>query len=149
MIKVSYALTTRPRRRFKGVNRRAVNTLLNHVTSGTRSCVEPCHRWNRVTSGSWFSSKLLFHYTYKKIFSVICLKSVSQLDMAVSSQKRPKSVSDTDYLFLVACLHIIINCETGMVAYTNQRESISKPRLSTGSSPVWNGTPWRSNIRLC
>ena len=29
-------------------------------------------------------------------FSVICLKSVSQHDTAVSSQKRPKSVLDTD-----------------------------------------------------
>ena len=35
---------------------------------------------------------------------VICLKSVSQRDTAVSSQKRPKSVLDTDNPYQVACL---------------------------------------------
>ena len=39
-------------------------------------------------------------------FSVICLKSVSQSDTAVSSQKRPKSVLDTDNPYQVACLQI-------------------------------------------
>ena len=33
-----------------------------------------------------------------------CLKSVSQRDTAVSSQKRPKSVLDTDDPYHVACL---------------------------------------------
>ena len=37
-------------------------------------------------------------------FSVICLKSVSQRDTAVSSQKRSKSVLDTDNPYRVACL---------------------------------------------
>ena len=46
---------------------------------------------------------VLFRYTYiHKLFSVICLKSVSQRDTAVSSQKRPKSVLD-----MVACLVVI------------------------------------------
>ena len=35
---------------------------------------------------------------------VSCLKSVSQRDTAVSSQKRPKSVLDTDDPYHVACL---------------------------------------------
>ena len=35
--------------------------------------------------------ELLLHYKYSKnCFSVICLKSVSQLDTAVSSQKKAK-----------------------------------------------------------
>ena len=39
---------------------------------------------------------VLFRYTlFRNCFSVICLKSVSR-DTAVSSQKRPKSVFDTD-----------------------------------------------------
>ena len=41
-------------------------------------------------------------------FSVICLKSVSQRDTAVSSQKRPKSVLDTDNPYQVACL--LVEC---------------------------------------
>ena len=40
------------------------------------------------------------------IFPVSCLKSVSQRDTAVSSQKRPKSVLDTDDPYHVACLII-------------------------------------------
>ena len=38
------------------------------------------------------------------ILPVSCLKSVSQRDTAVSSQKRPKSVLDTDDPYHVACL---------------------------------------------
>ena len=38
------------------------------------------------------------------IFPVSCPKSVSQRDTAVSSQKRPKSVLDTDDPYHVACL---------------------------------------------
>ena len=46
-----------------------------------------------------------FRYTlFINCFSVICLKSVSQRDTAVSSQKRPKSVLDTDNPYQVACL---------------------------------------------
>ena len=49
--------------------------------------------------------KLLFRYTYPTIcFSVICLKSVSLRDTAVSSQKLQKSVLDTDNPYQVACL---------------------------------------------
>ena len=39
-----------------------------------------------------------------KLFFGICLKSVSQRDTGVSSQKRPKSVLDTDNPYQVACL---------------------------------------------
>ena len=45
--------------------------------------------------------KLLFRYTCS---SVICLKSVSLRDTAVSSQKRQKSILDTDNPYQVACL---------------------------------------------
>ena len=44
-----------------------------------------------------------------KLFSVICLKSVSQRDTPVSSQKRPKSVLDTDNPYQVACLNMPAN----------------------------------------
>ena len=43
-------------------------------------------------------------HIHKLFFSVICLKSVSHRDTAVSSQKRPKSVLDTDNPYQVACL---------------------------------------------
>ena len=44
-------------------------------------------------------------HTGLTIFPVSCLKSVSQRDTAVSSQKKPKSVLDTDDPYHVACLH--------------------------------------------
>ena len=47
-------------------------------------------------------------HTGHTIFPVSCLKSVSQRDTAVSSQKRPTSVLDTDDSYHVACLHDII-----------------------------------------
>ena len=47
---------------------------------------------------------LCYTYTGLTIFPVSCLKSVSQRDTAVSSQKRPKSVLDTDDPYHVACL---------------------------------------------
>ena len=48
---------------------------------------------------------VLFRYTlFINCFSVICLKSVSQRDTPVSSQKRPKSVLDTDNPYQLACL---------------------------------------------
>ena len=47
---------------------------------------------------------VLFRYTFINCFSVICLKSVSQHDTAVSSQKRPKSILNTDNPYQVACL---------------------------------------------
>ena len=43
-------------------------------------------------------------HTGLTIFPVSCPKSVSQRDTAVSSQKRPKSVLDTDDPYHVACL---------------------------------------------
>ena len=43
-------------------------------------------------------------HTGLPIFPVSCQKSVSQRDTAVSSQKRPKSVLDTDDPYHVACL---------------------------------------------
>ena len=51
-------------------------------------------------------TKLSFCYTYTglTISPVSCLKSVSQRDTAVSSQKRPTSVLDTDDPYHVACL---------------------------------------------
>ena len=50
-------------------------------------------------------TKLSFCYTQAlQCFPVSCLKSVSQRDTAVSSQKRPKSVLDTDNPYHVACL---------------------------------------------
>ena len=52
---------------------------------------------------------VLFRYTLINCFSVICLKSVSQRDTAVSSQKRPKSVMDTDNPYQVACLNCTIS----------------------------------------
>ena len=48
---------------------------------------------------------LPLHHLFIICFSVICLKSVSQPDTAVSYQKRPKSVLDTDNPYQVACLH--------------------------------------------
>ena len=48
---------------------------------------------------------LCYTYTGLTIFPVSCLKSVSQRDTAVSSQKRPKSVLDTDDPYHVACLN--------------------------------------------
>ena len=48
---------------------------------------------------------VLFRYTlFINCFPVICLKSVSPRDTAVSSQKRQKSVLDTDNPYQVACL---------------------------------------------
>ena len=47
---------------------------------------------------------VLLHRPYKFCFPVSCLKSVSQRDTTVSSQKRPKSVLDTDDPYHVACL---------------------------------------------
>ena len=44
-------------------------------------------------------------YIFINCFSVICLKSVSQRDTAVSPQKRPESVLDTDIPYQVACLN--------------------------------------------
>ena len=51
-------------------------------------------------------TKLSFCYTLQDLQfpPISCLKSVSQRDTAVSSQKRPKSVSDTDDPYHVACL---------------------------------------------
>ena len=52
-------------------------------------------------------TKLSFCYTQALPFPpppVSCLKSVSQRDTAVSSQKQPKSVLDTDDPYHVACL---------------------------------------------
>ena len=43
-------------------------------------------------------------HTGLTIFPVSCLKSVSQRDTAISSQKKPKSVLDTDDPYHVACL---------------------------------------------
>ena len=43
-----------------------------------------------------------------KLFFKNLFKSVSQRDTAVSSQKRPKSVLDTDNPYQVACLYIVI-----------------------------------------
>ena len=58
---------------------------------------------NLAEKASCVNDKIvLFRYTY--CFSVIYLKSVSQRDTAVSSQKRPKSVLDTDNPYRVACL---------------------------------------------
>ena len=59
---------------------------------------------------------VLFRYTkFMNCFSVICLKSVSQRDTAVSSPKRPKSVLDTDNPYQVACLMFsgFQKCENG------------------------------------
>ena len=58
------------------------------------------------------STKKLFCFaTHRPIhnffFLVICLKSVSQRDTAVSSQKRQKSVLDTDNPYQVACLMFV------------------------------------------
>ena len=47
---------------------------------------------------------VLLHVHRPYNFPVSCLKSVSQRDTAVSSQKRPKSVLDTDDPYHVACL---------------------------------------------
>ena len=51
-------------------------------------------------------TKLSFCYTLQDLHfpPISCLKSVSQRDTAVSSQKRPKSVLDTDDPYHVACL---------------------------------------------
>ena len=52
-------------------------------------------------------TKLSFCYTVQDLEfppPISCLKSVSQRDTAVSSQKRPKSVLDTDDPYHVACL---------------------------------------------
>ena len=52
-------------------------------------------------------TKLSFCYTLQDLQfppPISCLKSVSQRDTAVSSQKRPKSVLDTDDPYHVACL---------------------------------------------
>ena len=52
------------------------------------------------------TTKLSFRYT--KIFSIIFLQAVSKFDMAVSSKKMPKSVSDTCNLYHVACLMVFL-----------------------------------------
>ena len=45
-------------------------------------------------------------HTGLTIFPVSCVKSISQRDTTVSSQKRPKSVLDTDDPYHVACLQM-------------------------------------------
>ena len=60
---------------------------------------------NLVEKASCIDDKtVLFCYTlFINCFSVICLKSVSQRETAVSSQKRPQSAMDTDNPYQVAC----------------------------------------------
>ena len=53
-------------------------------------------------------TKLSFCYRTYNFPPISCLKSVSQRDTAVSSQKRPKSVLDTDDPYHVACLVLVI-----------------------------------------
>ena len=61
-----------------------------------------------------------------KLFSVICLKSVLQRDTAVSSQKRQKSVLDTDNPYQVACLHTTTFrvTDSGFCSYKNPSRAI-------------------------
>ena len=71
---------------------------------------------NLVEKASCVDNKtVLFCYTlFINCFSVICVKSVSQRDTAVSSQNRSKSVLDTDNPYQVACLTVV--CYTATIA---------------------------------
>ena len=63
------------------------------------------------------------------LFPVICLKSVSQRDTAVSSQKRAKSVLDTDNPYHVACL--------AMHATKKELQAEHQTNLDTNCEALW------------
>ena len=63
-----------------------------------------CRKFSRRKCSCVDDKTFVLLHTGLTIFPVSCPKSVSQRDTAVSSQKRPKSVLDTDDPYHVACL---------------------------------------------
>ena len=93
---------------------------------------------NLVEKASCVDNKtVLFCYTlFINCFSVICVKSVSQRNTAVSSQKRSKSVLDTDNPYQVACLVSRVGLGGGGGSKSRKFKWLVKVGASRGVTPL-------------